>query len=539
MACKLSTTSGAPDHPTEMELSAAEQELCDRLTTVQISLPPPEHVQPVQTQLSSISFLPNETLMHIFLHGLDDIPRSAHALPLPIAVAGVCRSWRAVALCTPELWTRVFVTFATPVNHLQTYLERSKDLEIDASLCHWPVPIRVNEVNSNVAFLESTIGTLHRHAHRLRGLSLWDVSDAVICTVTRAFLSFDTPRLTNVSVKANPTAYHHYYLLRNLYLLPFLSGRAPSIMHLEIDHFPIESFQMRSDWPFNARNLASLTLRTQECPTLGFFLPPYLIEFPALCALLRSTPNLVTLALYGPIVEPDEDFPARPQSVTLPLLKTLIIHRRYPGVRYHCELLNVLALPALQRLEIPWHDDLGVELPYEDRAAAYLLDGDGRPRFPSVKMLYLHGSVVDRMMPASTFVRAFPAVEEVVLGGGDVTMFTATLVTCVQRCVDLAESTRPLHAGGHRKLRKEGRDVLMEHAWAAVRRIVLKEPEMTTWKVWVSRFCKWLSASGHAGRVCIEIRGGAPCEGELDDQEKMAFRRGLERLERHAEVIVV
>ncbi|KAH0833377.1 hypothetical protein J3R83DRAFT_12478 [Lanmaoa asiatica] len=416
-----------PDHPTETELWVVEQELRARLTVIQISLAPTERARPIQIQLSPISFLPNEVLIHIFQHGLNEVSHSPYMLPLPIVMAGVCRSWRAAVFRTPELWTRVLLTSATPIGRLQTYLEKSGNFEIDVSFCHWPVHKRAHEVNSSEAFLESMVGTLYRHAHRLQSLSLWDVSDTVVCTVMKGLLNFHAPRLTSVSVKANHTAYTHYYQLRDLYLLPFLGGRAPSLTRLDIDHFPIETFRMRSDWPFDVQNLTSLTLRTQECPTLGFFLPPYLIEFPALCALLRSTPNLITLALYGPIIEPDEDFPVRPPGVTLSSLETLIIHRRDPGVRYHCELLSVLTAPTLKHLEIPWHDDLTVELPYANRTAEYLFDEEGQPRFASVKEVYLHDSAAKWKMPTRSFMNAFPNVEEVILGGTDVARFAATL----------------------------------------------------------------------------------------------------------------
>jgi hypothetical protein len=118
------------------------------------------------------------------------------------------------------------------------------------------------------------------------------------------------------------------------------------------------------------QNLTSLTLRTQECLTVGYSLPPYLIEFPAL---LLSTPNLVSLVLHGPIVVQDEAFPVGPPRprVKLPALETLIVHRRDPGVRYHCELRSILNAPALKRLEIPWHDDLFVKLPHAYRTRAY------------------------------------------------------------------------------------------------------------------------------------------------------------------------
>ncbi|KAF8442046.1 hypothetical protein L210DRAFT_3191083 [Boletus edulis BED1] len=135
------------DYPTQTELQFGEQELRTRTTTVRFPSTPTESVWPIQLQLQPISFLPNEILIHIFQLGLDEFPHSAHARPLPVAVAGVCRSWRAVALRTPGLWTRVFVTSATPINHLQMYLERSRNLEIDVNFCHWSMPNHVDEDN--------------------------------------------------------------------------------------------------------------------------------------------------------------------------------------------------------------------------------------------------------------------------------------------------------------------------------------------------------------------------------------------------------
>ncbi|KAG9316101.1 hypothetical protein JVU11DRAFT_3775 [Chiua virens] len=452
-----------PDYTNEIELWGVEREFRARLTTMHISLTSKEVVRPIQIQLSPISFLPNEILIHAFHHGLTEAPDSAHSLPLPIAAAGVCKSWRAAVLRAPELWTRVFVTSVTPSDHLHTYLERSGNLELDVNFCHWPESKR----NEKEAFLESIVGALHRHAHRLRSLSLWDLSDTAVCTVMKGMLTLDTPRMTSVSLKAKHTAYDHYYRLRDLYLLQFLGGSAPSLTHLEIDHFPIETFRRRSEWPFNAlHNLTSLTLRTKECPTAGFCLPPYLIEFPALCALLRLTPNLVTLALYGPIIEPDEDFPVRPPAVTLSLLETLIIYRHEPGTRYHCELLSVLTLPTLKRLEIPWHDDLTVEDPRSNRAARYLFNEEGTPRFGTVKELYLHDSTIKTMMPTRTFMKAFPNVEEVILGGADVVNFAATL-----RGFVLSNPTSPPRARCHGPGDLNSQGMLIEGAWQTVRKM--------------------------------------------------------------------
>lgn len=52
-------------------------------------------------------------------------------------------------------------------------------------------------------------------------------------------------------------------------------------------------------------------------------------------------------------------------------------------------------------------------------------------------------------------------------------------------------------------------------------------------------FCKWLAARGHAGQVCIEIQDDVLREGALDERGVKVFRSGLDRLRKHAQVVVM
>ena len=83
---------------------------------------------------ASISCLPNELLEAIFKAGAAD-PRQCGVVPFPVLISAVNRKWYNIAVSSPVLWSRIFVTITPSVsgpvflpsrNTLRTWFERSK-----------------------------------------------------------------------------------------------------------------------------------------------------------------------------------------------------------------------------------------------------------------------------------------------------------------------------------------------------------------------------------------------------------------------------
>ncbi|KAF9223288.1 hypothetical protein BS17DRAFT_132503 [Gyrodon lividus] len=486
-------------------------ELLARLLALRASLAPHRP----KAQLSPISQLPNEMLLAIFDFGLGP-PAHCSSLPFELAVSSVCRAWRAVVLSSPELWTHVYITARTPINHMAVYSMRSAKLPLSVDFCHWPTPKRGREHLSTEVFLDPILVKVREFTHRLLRFSIWDVSDTAVLSILAGLVGVHAPLLRHVSAHGNPSVYSAYYAGRHHWFpFPFLTRNAPSMSHLEVTHLPIETF--RSSMRLSASSLVSLTITASEdFSALPSSLPAYLIGFEDLILLLRSTSNLTYLALYGPVIEFDDDaFIESPSSrVRLAALRTLIIHCRECYL-YHADLLSAITAPDLIRLEIPWHDGLEGELVHVD-LTSYLFDDQGSPKFGSVRHLYLHDSAVKWRLPTRSFIRAFPMTKDVILGGNDVLKFVATLRGLVRRHEADTEVTR----------------FSPEAWWSCVRRLTLRDFHLRSWKGCVRGLLIWLAAhrQHHRERMVVRVEGAVPSD------RASWFLEHLEKLKRYAEI---
>ncbi|KAK1229663.1 hypothetical protein PQX77_007225 [Marasmius sp. AFHP31] len=142
-----------------------------------------------------ISTLPNEILLQIFSSGIDDetedmIEHSGHPLDLEplgflLTVSCVCRSWKALALSSPALWTTIFVC-SQHKGYSQLFLERS-----------YPLPISIFIIDS---FRPAEVAAMTvPHFSRARSLSirLYSVEEAIV--YSKAFFELPTPNLKRFS----------------------------------------------------------------------------------------------------------------------------------------------------------------------------------------------------------------------------------------------------------------------------------------------------------------------------------------------------
>ncbi len=93
-----------------------------------------------QAILSPVRQVPAEVLMQIFSYTIEDTYDVLHVESGPWVLTHVCRSWRAVALACPELWTSLLLPWedlhphvAGPLHLLDMALSRSKERPLSIS----------------------------------------------------------------------------------------------------------------------------------------------------------------------------------------------------------------------------------------------------------------------------------------------------------------------------------------------------------------------------------------------------------------------
>ncbi|GAB1517344.1 hypothetical protein RhiTH_000390 [Rhizoctonia solani] len=242
-------------------------------------------VQAVLSARAPISRLPDDILTQIFTYAAHPSSMYASTSTTSIAIAGTNRHWRTLALGHPALWTRVDLRHPS-APHALTYSRRlGLEVRLDAPL--WK--------DARDAPLSRTLAP---HVNRVK--QLWIQTASVH---TEAFLKSiaggKTSQLERLVVTGRYTDDHP------LELPPNLLSR---LKHLSLTH----AFLAPTPVP---TNLLSLSLK----PPPGA--PP--LPLSTLTALLKESPNLTDLSLFGnavPIYKPGDP---QQERIDLSKLKTL------------------------------------------------------------------------------------------------------------------------------------------------------------------------------------------------------------------------
>lgn len=192
---------------------------------------------------------------------------------------------------------------------------------------------------------------------------------------------------------------------------------------------------------------------------------------------MLSAKALEHLAFYGPVVDCGDE---ENDSISAPFLRTLIIHCETPYFQYRFRLFSALHAPFLEHLEILWHDDVDEENEVEDLTQCFFRS-QGEPKSSLVKRLRLHDSTAEGWLPAVSFMRAFPNVEELILGGADAVYISSALLSLVIPNTD----------------RKRG--TLAPGTWPRVKTILLDGLTLMSWKRCAGPLRRWMRAMGHNG----------------------------------------
>ncbi|KAI6003061.1 hypothetical protein EDD15DRAFT_2360947 [Pisolithus albus] len=130
------------------------QALLDHLAAVQQSLP--HRSRPLSPQSSPIARLPNEILAIIFLCTIQS-PAPNSAMPSQLVISSVCRTWRTVALSTPEYWATLYVSSKMPVTVYREFLARSSPFPLSIEFYSWPRFKRYQYTYSNLRLNSKTV----------------------------------------------------------------------------------------------------------------------------------------------------------------------------------------------------------------------------------------------------------------------------------------------------------------------------------------------------------------------------------------------
>lgn len=233
---------------------------------------------------------------------------------LPVTVSHVCRTWRSLALLTPQLWRRINVDLSVALRHKtaemwKERIQRAKACTLDVKLLSWfakrglihhPQLPDASSVQWYMYLINPTV-------HRWRSLEirfihyapfLWNAALSELCSRSSNIRALCLEELTLVYPRNDDAKEFCLF-----------SGSAPRLTRLTVDG-------VRLTWlPSLFHNLTYLDYTHH-----GFTGGPYAIY--EIIALLRTCCRLIELALSWPLRNVD---PLVPNSLHVPALRRVAL----------------------------------------------------------------------------------------------------------------------------------------------------------------------------------------------------------------------
>ncbi|KAF6757025.1 hypothetical protein DFP72DRAFT_892951 [Ephemerocybe angulata] len=299
--------------------------------------------------LRPIRRLPPDILREIFAQCLPvDQPPTMESDKAPLTLTRVCRSWREIALSSPELWRHIHITAPQgPDAYLKFHQERIERWVRAAG--NMPVSVSVwIEMLSEQPF-ESTLDVILAHSHRIGTLDL-DVSDRFLQEFDDRQTAETWPLLESVTICwAGWTSNEPDISSLKIWNAPMLKSVKLIAVDVEVLSLPVKWTQLQSiSLPLVERDLydneigvaARETLLTHEMARL----------------LLESAPLLSSL--HVSIADEDRPMPAAhpvPSSLNAPCVQAHLTILYLDDVSVHSDsnapaLLDNLQLPSLRTL---------------------------------------------------------------------------------------------------------------------------------------------------------------------------------------------
>lgn len=356
-----------------------------------------QHAINVSTTILS---LPEETLSQILEDTVSEWSKTVEALLFPqrafaLAVSGINRRLRNVALNTPSLWRKIFMWQSRPLAIIDIYLTRSKNmpLEIDIDLDHQSERRQFkgnadspdNRPSPSPVSFRSMVRLLLPHVGRWRTLQIRAFEQQHYHILSHALESQPLTVLEKIQVDLS------------------CSDRSQSVH--DDDEVDIEDRRITHNYTSDAPSLN--TLRLRECN------PPLRIPLVSTRTLSLSFQKMIPdssiiewmtgsslthLVVHGHF--PDHDL----SSLALPALTSFHMHNTSPKHPPTCALLNRLEAPSLQLLRMT-----ATYFPFED------IFTSSSSRFPKLTSLIIVYYGHRGNIPWRHVSTCFPFVEDFVL----------------------------------------------------------------------------------------------------------------------------
>ena len=149
--------------------------------------------EPTSTGISS---LPPELLAVIFEMALSK-RRIQYKLPFEVVLSHVSSFWRAVAITTPSLWTRIDI-YSSRSDCAANYLQRSGSqmlLDIRVDIYNEDKRILIKSAHKRDALIQSIVKTLFPHIHRARTLLVLSCFELTALKLLSHLYNSDAPHL--------------------------------------------------------------------------------------------------------------------------------------------------------------------------------------------------------------------------------------------------------------------------------------------------------------------------------------------------------
>ncbi|KAI6039651.1 hypothetical protein EDC04DRAFT_1657279 [Pisolithus marmoratus] len=361
---------------------------------------------------------------------------------------GVCRRWRNVITHTASLWSHVNITPRWTQMMVKRHLTQSRETPLDITIRPLLMRERWFGMVGPRRHLLSLIVPLAEHARRWRSLDIRGFPPSTLQFMLAQFDSITYSPVESIHIRSDE--YDTGALPWPNWISP---DTCPGLNYLHLGAFRIPDVVP----PFQLTSLALITDNTEwspSVPTLPF----------ALRGILQESVKLTCLTLYG-TGRSFRDLSLALDSIYMPTLHTLNLYPRdieMPGLE---GILMALVAPGLRHLNyVPrW--------PTDTLTPPMFYGVDGAPSFPRVTDLRIRNAVNGRH-DMTSLITALPMVQNVALGGAEITAFLA-------------------HSGSHRPV----------DCWRELESVTVIEPETSI----MEDLFRWLTERSCKNKTMLRV----------------------------------